>query len=338
MLQASCPGGMENESQKPQRNTSGRRADTYLGPGQNPNRLQPTTTCNPATKGASPSQHRLVSHPPAALRLSAAASVTRQPQPTRYICHCERSAAIPSPRHTPLVVNPSTHYLCLSLRECLVHSRQSRRSMGGVTHHQSRHRVGANSHSPRPHRPQTRPTTITHPIGTYPHQGASSIMGSVHHHQTQARRFLSLARSDHNSGKYDRAANALARAASHAATSALFHCALLRRPTRRKLTNTLFMLADAGQISNGGVRIFRSIYRLPDQLATADTRPTAASVPPRPQSCRSVDPCGGGSHRRPSHVGTRPPQPSAPADPPRPACRRSSPCRITRRQPRPTTW
>ena len=94
-------------------------------------------------------------------------------------------------------------------------------------------------------------------------------MGSVHHHQTQARRFLSLARSDHNSGKYDRAANALARAASHAATSALFHCALLRRPTRRKLTNTLFMLADAGQISNGGVRIFRSIYRLPDQLAAA---------------------------------------------------------------------
>jgi hypothetical protein len=111
---------------------------------------KPTTTCNPATKGASPSQHRPVPDPPAALRLSAAASVTRQPQPTRYICHCERSAAIPSPRQTPLMVNPSSHYLCLSLRECLVHSRQSRRSMGGVTHHQSRHRVGANSHSPLP--------------------------------------------------------------------------------------------------------------------------------------------------------------------------------------------
>ena len=77
-------------------------------------------------------------------------------------------------------------------------------------------------------------------------------MGSVLHHQTQARRFLSLARSDHNSGKYDRAANALARAASHAATSALFHCALLRRPTRRKLTNTLFMLADAGRSPTEG--------------------------------------------------------------------------------------
>ena len=97
-------------------------------------------------------------------------------------------------------------------------------------------------------------------------------MGSVHHHQTQARRFLSLARSDHNSGKYDRAANTLARAASHAATSALFHGGLLRRPTRRKLTNTLFMLANEGQISNGGVRIFRSIYQLPDQLAAADPR------------------------------------------------------------------
>ena len=44
-------------------------------------------------------------------------------------------------------------------------------------------------------------------------------MGSVHHHQTQARRFLSLARSDHNAGDYARAANALARAASHAATA-----------------------------------------------------------------------------------------------------------------------
>ena len=94
-------------------------------------------------------------------------------------------------------------------------------------------------------------------------------MGSVQHHQAEARRFLSLARSDHNSDNYDRAANALARAASHAATSALFHVGLLRRPTRRKLTNTLFMLANQGQISNGGVRTFRSIYQLPDQLDAA---------------------------------------------------------------------
>ena len=155
MLQASCPGGMENESQKPQRNTSGRRADTYLGPGQNPNRLQTNNHLQPSNQGASPSQHRPVPDPPAALRLSAAASVTRQPQPTRYICHCEHSAAIPPHQQTPLMVNPSSHYLCLSLRECLVHSRQSRRSIGGVTHHQSRHRVEANNHSPRPHRPPT---------------------------------------------------------------------------------------------------------------------------------------------------------------------------------------
>ena len=162
-------------------------------------------------------------------------------------------------------------------------------------------------------------------------------MGSVHHHQTQARRFLSLARSDHNSGKYDRAANALARAASHAATSALFHCALLRRPTRRKLTNTLFMLADAGQISNGGVRIFRSIYRLPDQLATADTRQRQRlSRRARNRVAALIrrwrEPSPAVPHRDAAAATVRP------ADPRPPAYRRSSPCRITRTSRRRTTW
>ena len=155
-------------------------------------------------------------------------------------------------------------------------------------------------------------------------------MGSVHHHQTQARRFLSLARSDHNSGKYDRAANALARAASHAATSALFHCALLRRPTRRKLTNTLFMLADAGQISNGGVRIFRSIYRLPDQLSTADPRQCQRlSRRARNRVAALIRSVEGAIAGRPTSGRGRRNRP--PPDPRRPAYRRSSPCRITRR-------
>lgn len=95
-------------------------------------------------------------------------------------------------------------------------------------------------------------------------------MGSVIHHQTQARRFLSLARSDHNAGDYSRAANALARAASHAATSAVVHWDVFQRFTRRRLTNYLFAMAAQGNISNGGVRIFRSIYRLPELLAAAD--------------------------------------------------------------------
>ena len=95
-------------------------------------------------------------------------------------------------------------------------------------------------------------------------------MGSVHHHQAQARRFLSLARSDHNAGDYVRAANALARAASHAATAVVVHESDLRRCTRRKLTNRLFALAGQGRISNGGVRAFRNIYALPRRLAQAD--------------------------------------------------------------------
>ena len=97
-------------------------------------------------------------------------------------------------------------------------------------------------------------------------------MGSVQHHQTQARRFLSLARSDHNAGDYARAANALARAASHAATAANFHKDYFRRPTRRRLTGALFMLAGEGHVSNGGVRIFRKIYQLPERLAVANAR------------------------------------------------------------------
>ena len=97
-------------------------------------------------------------------------------------------------------------------------------------------------------------------------------MGSVHHHQAQARRFLSLARSDHNAGDYGRAANALARAASHAATAAVVERNWVHRYTRRRLTNYLFVMAAEGRISNGGVHIFRAIYQLPERLASVNAR------------------------------------------------------------------
>ena len=95
-------------------------------------------------------------------------------------------------------------------------------------------------------------------------------MGSVQHRQAQARRFLSLARSDHNAGDYARAANALARAASHSATAAVVARNWIDRCTRRRLTNYLFLMAMEGRISNGGVKTFRNIYHLPDRLAAAD--------------------------------------------------------------------
>ena len=95
-------------------------------------------------------------------------------------------------------------------------------------------------------------------------------MGSVHHHQNQARRFLSLARSDHNAGDHLRAADALTRAASHAATAAVVERNWINRCTRRRLTNYLFLMAMEGRISNGGVKTFRNIYHLPDRLAEAD--------------------------------------------------------------------
>ena len=98
-------------------------------------------------------------------------------------------------------------------------------------------------------------------------------MGSVRHHQTEARRFLSLARSNHNAGDHLRAADALARAASHAATAAVVARNWIDRYTRRRrLTNYLFLMAAEGRISNGGVRTFRNIYGLSRRLAEADPR------------------------------------------------------------------
>lgn len=100
-------------------------------------------------------------------------------------------------------------------------------------------------------------------------------MGNVPHHQAQARRFVALARADHNAEDFTRAANALARAASHAATAALVHTNFVSRPTRRRLTNSLFALAHGGRLPFGAVRTFRRIYDLPAQLAAAPDRRAA---------------------------------------------------------------
>ena len=121
-------------------------------------------------------------------------------------------------------------------------------------------------------------------------------MGSVHHHQNQARRFLSLARSDHNAGDHLRAADALARAASHSATAAVVERNWFSRYTRRRLTNYLFLMAAEGRISNGGVRTFRHIYDLSRRLAEAD--------PGRPNACAgrpaTAWPCSSAPLRAPS--------------------------------------
>ncbi len=96
-------------------------------------------------------------------------------------------------------------------------------------------------------------------------------MGAVPHHQAQARRFLSLARADCDAGDFARAANALARSASHAATAASLHTNPFhtRGTTRRRLTNWLFCLAHEGRLPHGVVKTFRRIYDLPARLAAA---------------------------------------------------------------------
>ena len=96
-------------------------------------------------------------------------------------------------------------------------------------------------------------------------------MAAVPHHQAQARRFLVLARADCNAGDFSRAANALARSASHAATAASLHTNSFhtRGTTRRRLTNWLFCLAHEGRMPFGVVKTFRRIYDLPARLAVA---------------------------------------------------------------------
>ena len=96
-------------------------------------------------------------------------------------------------------------------------------------------------------------------------------MAAVPHHQAQARRFFVLARADCHAGDFSRAANALARSASHAATAASRHTNPFhtRGATRRRLTNWLFCLAREGKLPHGVVKTFRHIYDLPALLAEA---------------------------------------------------------------------
>ena len=102
-------------------------------------------------------------------------------------------------------------------------------------------------------------------------------MAAVPHHQAQARRFFVLARADYHAGDFARAANALARSASHAATAASRHTNPLhtRGTTRRRLTNWLFVLAREGKLPHGVVKTFRRIYDLPALLAAAPDFTTA---------------------------------------------------------------
>ena len=91
---------------------------------------------------------------------------------------------------------------------------------------------------------------------------------SPSHHLNRARRYLKFAGGNTAVGDYDRAAKALARSASHAATAVAVHWHLLTG-SRRRLQSALNDQAHKGNISYSQAGVLRQTYALPDRIADA---------------------------------------------------------------------
>ena len=91
------------------------------------------------------------------------------------------------------------------------------------------------------------------------------------HHINRTRLYLKYAAADTAVGDYDRAAKALARATSHAATAVGVHwdflCGL--RGSRRRLQSALNELAYFRYISRSLAGVLRESYALPDRIQAA---------------------------------------------------------------------
>ena len=106
---------------------------------------------------------------------------------------------------------------------------------------------------------------------------------SPDHHLRRSLHFLDLATADLDAGDCPRAAGALARSASHAATAAAVHW---RYPhnTRRRLHLVLGMLMFNGLLEYRHHRTFRHVYELSDIFARSSV--PNASVPDGPRRLR----------------------------------------------------
>ena len=100
------------------------------------------------------------------------------------------------------------------------------------------------------------------------------------HHISRTRLYLKYAASDTAIGDYDRAARALARATSHAATAVGVHwdylCGL--RGSRRRLQSALNEMARKRYVSYGLAGVLREAYALPDLIAAAAAKPAKAKA------------------------------------------------------------
>ena len=102
---------------------------------------------------------------------------------------------------------------------------------------------------------------------------------SPSHHISRTRRYLKYATGDTARGDYDRAARALARANSHAATAVCVHWHYLGalRPTRRRHQSWLCDLARKGYVTYGLTAVLRDSYALPDRISDTLTKAGAAN-------------------------------------------------------------
>ena len=89
-------------------------------------------------------------------------------------------------------------------------------------------------------------------------------------HLNRCRLYLNFSRTNAADGDFNRAALALTRAASHAATAAALHWHHLHY-SRRRLNAALTGLALNGRLPYQHVRTFRDVYSLPARIASAPT-------------------------------------------------------------------
>ncbi len=93
-------------------------------------------------------------------------------------------------------------------------------------------------------------------------------MSMSDHHLNRAELYLRFALDDFLDEQYPRAANALHRSATHAASAILSREGRPTR-TRRRLLNALAELVQEGHLKPGHLLTFRLAHDLPDHIATA---------------------------------------------------------------------
>ena len=94
-------------------------------------------------------------------------------------------------------------------------------------------------------------------------------MSTATHHQTQADLFLAQADSNIQARDYLPAADALERAMTHAAAAAGRHWNLFPNPTRRQISDLLYILARHRYISYSSARYYRKFGDLRETITLA---------------------------------------------------------------------